>query len=222
MFGYENELVFPIYVSDQKSEDSMDLLLLFDNDKSHYVYIKDFDRFMFQKTKNKNKKWFCRSCLQCFSSKNVLTEHKEDCLIINGGQSVTLEKGTIEFKKYFKQIPVPFKIYGDFECNLGVTSYEGSYPKKYQHHVPCSFAYKTVCTDDRFSKPIVVIRGENVAYEFIKALLKRYEYCKKVMKKHFNKNLIISEEEEHLFKQSNSCWICEKLIDNNDEKVREH
>ena len=38
----------------------MDLLLLIDNDKSHYVYIKDFDRFMFHKTKNKNKKWFVR------------------------------------------------------------------------------------------------------------------------------------------------------------------
>ena len=62
VFGYENKLVFPIYVSDQKFEDSMDLLLLIDDDKSHYVYIKDFDRFMFHKTKNKNKKWFCRSC----------------------------------------------------------------------------------------------------------------------------------------------------------------
>ena len=63
VFGYENRLVFPIYVSDQKFEDSMDLLLLIDDDKSHYAYIKDFDRFMFHKTKNKNKKWFCRSCL---------------------------------------------------------------------------------------------------------------------------------------------------------------
>ena len=59
VFGYEDELVFPIYISDQKCEDSMDLLLLIDDDKSHYVYIKDLDRFMFYKTKNKNKKWFC-------------------------------------------------------------------------------------------------------------------------------------------------------------------
>ena len=85
---------------------------------------------MFHKTKNKNKKYFCKSCLQCFSSKNVLTKHKEVCLSINGAQSVRLEKGTIEFKNYFKQIPVPFKIYADFECNLrGVESYEGSYTK---------------------------------------------------------------------------------------------
>ena len=78
---------------------------------------------------NKNKKYFCKSCLQCFSSKNVLREHKV-CLSIDGAQSVRLEKGTIEFKNYFKQIPVPFKIYADFECNLKIVeSYEGSYSK---------------------------------------------------------------------------------------------
>ena len=81
---FEDELVFPIYVSDQKFEDSMDLLVLNDDDKSHYVYIKDFDRFMFHKTKNKNKKLFYKSCLQCFSCENVLIKHKEDCLSING------------------------------------------------------------------------------------------------------------------------------------------
>ena len=56
VFGYENELVFPIYVSDQKFEDSIDLLLLIDDDKSHYACIKDFNRFIFHKTKNRNKK----------------------------------------------------------------------------------------------------------------------------------------------------------------------
>ena len=130
VFGYENRLVFLIYVSDQKFEDSMDFLLLIDDDKLHYVYIKYIDRLMFDKTRNKIKKWFCRSCLHCFSSKNVLTEHKEDCLSINGTQFVKVEKGTIEFKNYFKQIPVPLKVYTNFECNLeGVKSYEGSYTK---------------------------------------------------------------------------------------------
>ena len=42
--------------------------------------------------KNKNKKYFCKSCLQCFSCKNVLTKHKELCLSINGAQSVRFEK----------------------------------------------------------------------------------------------------------------------------------
>ena len=45
-----------------------------------------------------------------------------------------------------------------------VESYDGSYSKKYQDHVPCSFAYKLVCVDDKFSKSIVVFRGENASY----------------------------------------------------------
>ena len=88
----------------------MNFLLSVDDDKSHYVCIKDFDRFMFHKTKNRNKKWLCKSCLQSFSSENVLTKHKE-CLSINGKQSVKLGKRIIEFENYFKQIPVLFKIY---------------------------------------------------------------------------------------------------------------
>ena len=90
-------MVFPIYVSNQNFENSMDLLFSIDDDKSHYVCIKDFNTFMFIKTKNKNKKWFYWSCLQCFSSENVLTKHKEDSLSINGQQSVNLEEETIEF-----------------------------------------------------------------------------------------------------------------------------
>ena len=90
MFCYENKLVFPNYVSDRKFENSIDLLLVINDAKSCYVYIKDFNRFMFHKIKHKNKKHFFKSCLLCFSSKNVLMRHKEICLKINDTQSVKL------------------------------------------------------------------------------------------------------------------------------------
>ena len=121
-----------------------------------------------------------------------MTEHKNVCLSINGKQSVRLEKGTIEFKNYFKQIPVPFKIYADFEFNLeGVEIWEGSHSKKYQDHDPYSFDYEVIRVDDKFTKPIVVFRGENAAYEFVKSILKESEYCKKVIEK----QVIMSEEQ---------------------------
>ena len=198
-------------------------LLLIDNDKSYYVYIKDFNRFTFLKIKNKNKKRFYKSCLQCFSSENVLIKHKENCLSINGKQSVKLEEDIIKFKNYLKQIPVPFKIYADFECNLKkVKCNKGSYTEKYQDHIPCNFAYKTVCIDNRFTKPTIIYRGGNAAYEFIKAILEEYKYCKKIIGKYFNKNLIATEEEENLFQKSNNCWICNEFINNDEEKVKDH
>ena len=57
----------------------------------------------------------------------------------------------------------------------------------YQDHIPCSFAYKLVCVDDKCSKPIVVYRGKNAAYKFIEAILQEYEYCKKVIKNNLTK-----------------------------------
>ena len=59
----------------------------------------------------------------------MLAEHKEVSFSINGVQSVRLWE-TIKFKVYFKQIPVPFKIYADFESNLkAVEICEGFYSK---------------------------------------------------------------------------------------------
>ena len=66
----------------------MDLLLISNDFTNHYVYIKDFNRLMFNKTENKNKEYFCKSCLQCFSGENVLNDHKKDRLLINGGQNL--------------------------------------------------------------------------------------------------------------------------------------
>ena len=63
VFCYENKATFSIYVSDQKFENLFYLLLVTNENKSHYVYIKDFDRFIFCKIKNKNEKYFCKSCL---------------------------------------------------------------------------------------------------------------------------------------------------------------
>ena len=113
----------------------------------------------------------------------MLIKQEEDCLSINGVQSLNVEEVIIKFENYSKQVLVSSKIYADFECNLQDTEiYESSCTKKYHDHVPCSYAYKIVCIDDRSSKPIVVYTGENAAYEFIKATLTKCKYWKKVIK----------------------------------------
>ena len=84
VFSYENDLFYPAYVSNKKIEVCIHVLMITDKNKSHYVYIKDFNRFMYNKIKFKTKKHFCRYCLQCFSSEKILREHKQTCLKING------------------------------------------------------------------------------------------------------------------------------------------
>lgn len=73
MFTYKNQQVHPSYSSKEKFEKHMNLLLIRNEsnsegnksqgDKSHYVQIKDLNRFMCNKTKHKEKKYFRMSCL---------------------------------------------------------------------------------------------------------------------------------------------------------------
>ena len=58
VFCYENDLVYPVHISDKSFKICMDLLLITDENKLHYVYINDFNRFMCNETKNKNEKTF--------------------------------------------------------------------------------------------------------------------------------------------------------------------
>ena len=60
-----------------------------------------------------------------------------------------------------------------------------------------------------------------MVYRFIETILRECDYYKKVIKKHFNKNLVISEKDQQIFQSSNKCWICDKLFDIGDNKVRE-
>ena len=203
VFCYEDKVVFPVYLFDHSLNDNMDLLLISNQD----VNIKDSNRLMFKKI-----------CLQCFSSEKVLKEHGRVCLVINSGQNVKLEKGFIEYKSYFKQILAPFKIHADFECLLkgcdsGVNNNCFSYTSKYQDHISCSFVYKVVCVDDKYSKNVALYRGQNAVYKLIQYIFKEYDYCRNVMKKHFNKNLVMTAKEEEEFERSNICWISGGLIE---------
>ena len=84
-------------------------------------------------------------------------------------------------------------MYADFECILSATPSKGvkssdknsvSYTEKYEDHIPCSFAYKVVCVDNKFSKKVVLYRGKNPAYKFIEAIL-CINIVKKMIKKTF-------------------------------------
>ena len=71
-----------------------------------------------------------------------------------------------------------------------------TYTEKYQDHIPCSFAYKVVCIDNKFRKDIVLYRGKNAAYKFVEAILEEYDYCKKVIKKALTKILLCLQKKK--------------------------
>ena len=109
--------------------------------------------------------------------------HKESCLIINGKQSVKLKSDSIRFKNYFKQLAVPFKVYADFECLLkripSNDKNNSSCKEKCQHHIPCSFAYKVACIDNKF-RNFFPYKGKKMQFiDSLKQFLKSMSIVKK-------------------------------------------
>ena len=230
LFGYEEKQKFPIYISKEKYQDHMELLLITEDENNHYVLIKDFNKFMFGQTKHEHKKYFCMNCLQCFSREDVLTEHKNNCLSINGKQAIKMpEKGDkVFFKNHQKQLPIPFVIYADFEAITEkihgcLPNNEKSYTEAYQKHTDCGYGYKVVCCyDDKYSKPVQIHRGENAVHKFMENMLEEVDWCKSIIKKHFNKPLEMTEENEIDFKKAIKCHICDQQYTDKDIRVRDH
>ena len=107
-------------------------------------------------------------------------------------------------------------------CDSGIHNDCFSYTSKYQDHIRCSFAYKLVWVDDKFSKDVVLYRGKNAVYKFILSIFREYSYCRRVMKKFFCKNLVMIAEQNKEFERSNICWICGKFIEIGDNTVSDH
>ena len=211
VFGYENKQPYPIFVSKEKYENHMELLLITEDENKHYVLIKDFNRFMYNQTKHKESKHFCMHCLQCFSSERVLNNHKDNCIQLNGEQAIKMpdkNNNTLKFNNFHKQQPVPFVIYADFEAITEKISgcqpnNDKSYTEAYQKHTDCGFGYKVVCCyDDKYSQPLKIYRGEKAVYTFLEYMLDEVKYCKKIIKKEFNKPLRKTKDDEIGFTKS--------------------
>ena len=231
VFGYENKQPYPIFVSKEKYERQMNLLLITEDENKHYVLIKDFNRFMFNQTKHEHRKHFCMHCLQCFSSEEVLNNHKNNCIQVNGEQAIKMpdkNNNTLKFNNFHKQQPVPFVIYADFEAITEKISgcqpnNNKSFTDAYQKHTDCGFGYKVVCCyDDKYSQPLKIYRGEKALYTFLEYMLDEVKCCKKILKQQFNKPLRMTKEDEIEFKKANECHICNNKYTDEDIRVRDH
>ena len=141
---------------------------------------------------------------------------------------ISKEGSTVQFQDHHRQMPVPFVIYPDFEALTEKASgcqpnSDQSYTHKYQQHTACSYGYNVVCChDDEYSKPVRIYRDEEPVNKFIHEMLNKVEYCNDVMKRQFNKPLVMSDDEEEMFKAAEVCHICGEQYKETDVRVRDH
>ena len=115
--------IWPIYISKRRGDDPINLLLLSDDEKSHYTLIKNFNGLL-RKPKDHHPKVFCPYCMHGFDKRYTndikMKNHMDDCFTYGAQKTNMPEEGKniIEFKDIAKQQKLPFCIYADTECLL--------------------------------------------------------------------------------------------------------
>ena len=147
-----------------------------EGDKSHYVYIKNYDRLVGTQTnKGEHTKYHCFHCGHGFKQEETLKKHEEKGCMSTKEQGkeqeveMPEEKEVMVFKNHYKKLKAPFVIYADFEClteRAGTITTKELKTDKYQHHRPCGFMINVVNSIDGSSEPFLY-RGEDCMDAFV-------------------------------------------------------
>ena len=96
-----------------------------------------------------------------------------------------------------------------------------SFTSKYQKvFLPVIDKNYYVCVNDKFSEPFQTDLGEDAMYDFINNRIEENKFCSDVMKKHFNKELLLTKEDNKISNNSTKCSICDNNFINNVVIVR--
>ena len=226
----ENKNFYPLRMAERDCLNTIDLFFHEEDGVSHYSLIKNFNRLVgSQKTTSKNGKIFiCKKCFTHFTKEELLEKHIRYC---SNNETVCVkmpEPNTmLYFKNYYKQLPIPFVVYADFECftkpmNTCSPNPKESYNYNYQKHEPSGFCFYVKGVVDKKIKPIIYTKtkeDEDISKVFVEKLT---EVTKGIYNDFYRrpKPLRLTQDEQKSFDKAETCHICNKKLIN--DKVRDH
>ena len=223
VFGWDGACVIIHRLSDRACPaERINLLLIEKADKFHYTWIKNLNRLLYDQSKHRERKHFCKRCLHGYTREDLLEAHKPDCRGI-GQTAVMVEmpeagkNDKMTFQNHHRQFPAPFVIYADFEALT--TKIEGpeldpslSNTQRTQLHETCSYCYVVVRCDGETKTP-VEYRGPDASEHFLRAIQAEECGIKKVLT---NPKVMRMTTEDILNHEAASragaCHICEKPL----------
>ena len=167
----QEQIVIGRKLKNKDAKCHIDLLRIDEDDISHYVYVKDCSRLLnSQKSKFRNKSYFCKYCHTGFGTQELLNKHYEKgCMEVEGQQiEMPTPDEKLKFKHHFKKLRCPFVIYADFEClteELQKPEDDEIKTYKYQEHKPCGFMLNLVNAVDNTNQEFLY-RGDDAVDVF--------------------------------------------------------
>ena len=226
----DKNIIYPLREVKKECKNTIDLFLYEEDGKFHYSLIKNFQRLIRSQitTRTDEPIQICKRCFCHFTNPELLEKHMEYCYS-NKSSFVKMPKSgsSLHFKSYYKQLPIPFCVYADFECITKTMSSccpnpEDSYNYNYQKHEPSGFCFYAKGIAGKKIKPIIFTKSsddEDVAKIFVEKLTEMTKgiyndfYCKP-------KKLVMTSETQKEFNNAVNCYICGYKL--NKDRVRDH
>ena len=231
LLGYnKDERVYPLKLSKYTgSKHDITLLLIKDEDNSHYCLVKNISALLSSQINNhSHKREYCLNCFNSFDNLESLNNHKEYCYNNECVKISMPPKGSyLYFNKYVNSEKAPFVIYADFESLIKPLDVcdpdpNHSYTKKYQKHEPISLSYYIKSFNESVykSRLRIYIQEEEEDPDAMDTFINWLESDVKEIANLENKDMIFTEEDKQKFIKASDCWICGEHLGN--DRVRDH
>ena len=220
----QEQIVIGRKLKNKDAKCHIDLLRIDEDDISHYVYVKDCSRLLnSQKSKFRNKSYFCKYCHTGFGTQELLNKHYEKgCMEVEGQQiEMPTPDEKLKFKHHFKKLRCPFVIYADFEClteELKQPEDDEIKTYNYQEHKPCGFMLNLVNAVDNTNQEFLY-RGDDAVDVFCKKMNEIRDEIKEKMKE--NKEMLMTDEDKKDFETATRCFICGDKFKNSYKNEKE-
>ena len=222
VFELTGSVLTPININKNYLQSQIDLLLF----ESHYCLITKLHCLL---NKDSHMKWMCRRCLTAFSSEDILSQHIDRCQKQQPTNITISWKDHLKFEDYHMKVPIPIRVYADFECINHAASQTtndheaavGIAPKVLFKQIPIAVGFYIISP---FGNNYSSYFGESCVTWFVNEMLTLEELASEYFET--NIPLEITPEEEESFQQSKVCWLCERELHGDTEgalqKVRDH
>ena len=223
VFGYEDAAVYPLRLTELRDRPHVNLLLLADGEKRHYVLIKNLSRLIAPRSGYKGASHPCVYCLHVFCRADLLADHTPHCKP-HGPQRVKMPSGddtTLFFKHKDRQLRAPFVIYADFECYTEKLATcipnTASFTHRYQQHTPSGYCYHVVSDHPGYTSTPVVYRGPDVVDHFLESLRHEHRLINATID--CPVPMVMTPDDIDNFAAATTCHICGK---DGTRMVRDH
>ena len=220
IFELTNNVLTPIHTNTNYDQLQIDLLLF----ENHYCLITKLHCLINQ---NSHMKWVCRRCPTAFSCEDILNQH------IDRSQKQQPTNITFSWKDHLKfddchmKVPVPKRVYADFECINQPTDDPNKFKVLFKQ-IPVAVGFYLIspfgnCYYSYFGEDCIEDQQSAVTW-FVNKMLT----LEKIASEYVETNIPLDQEgiaPQESFQQSTICWLCEQALRENplrEDTVRDH